>query len=235
MQVIVDHRETKLKDIITAADIAKYNISFENLDMGDIAVYVSGVLICLFERKTYNDLKASIIDGRYRNQKNKLMQTHGAPKIYYLLELGLMNHQNMEKMVVGALINTQLRDKIGVFRTCNEVDTWRLICEIVDRIGEDPPKYMIREECGGGPMIPTAGIKKEPTYINMLCQVPSISLKTAKAIASKYPTLMSLAEALRDKDEGDQVKEFKDVVVNGRHISSSAIKSLIHAFYEVST
>lgn len=232
MQAIIDHRETKLKDIITDAEISKYNISFENLDIGDIAVYASGVLVCIFERKSYNDLKASIIDGRYRNQKNKLVQTHGAPKTYYLMEFSLMNHQNMEKMVVGALINTQLRDKIGVFRTCNVTDTWRLVCEIMDRIAEDPGKYMGTEPATGLPEIPHGGNKREPAYINMLCQVPSISVKTAKAIAAKYPSLVILIDALRGKSEKDQVLEFKDVYVNGKHINSTSVKKLINALHE---
>ena len=64
MEVIIDNRETKIKEyfssLIHYVDILKY----ENLDIGDIVIKYNGVVKYIFERKTLRDLAESIKDNR---------------------------------------------------------------------------------------------------------------------------------------------------------------------------
>ena len=68
MQFIIDNREKELKDYFKNND----NIKFENLDIGDIVIKDNDKIIMMIERKTLEDLSASIKDGRYKEQKIRL-------------------------------------------------------------------------------------------------------------------------------------------------------------------
>ncbi len=70
----VDNRE---KDLIQLLE--NQNVSFikENLEIGDIQFLekddTNNQLLVLIERKSYLDLSNSIKDGRYKEQKNRIL------------------------------------------------------------------------------------------------------------------------------------------------------------------
>ena len=76
VQIIVDSRETKLFSLLTERDLDIYkdNISIqkEQLELGDIHIIFNEITY-IYERKTVNDLLSSIKDGRYKEQKNRLL------------------------------------------------------------------------------------------------------------------------------------------------------------------
>ena len=53
MEVVIDNRETKIKEyfssLVNYVDVFKY----ENLDIGDIVIKYNGVVKYIFERKNY--------------------------------------------------------------------------------------------------------------------------------------------------------------------------------------
>ena len=67
--IVIDNREAKLKEYFKG----KENIQFENLDIGDIVFKLEEQIIFIIERKTINDLYCSIKDGRYKEQKNRML------------------------------------------------------------------------------------------------------------------------------------------------------------------
>jgi ERCC4-type nuclease len=106
----IDHREKDLK-------IAFPNAEYLNLDLGDIKITYNGNLVLLIERKTMNDLIASVNDGRYREQKKRLLDS-GIPqsKIMYILEGSLNDIPGHLKTLYGMIINTLFRDKLTVLK-----------------------------------------------------------------------------------------------------------------------
>ena len=69
-----DNRE---KDLIKLLETKGYDVVLENLDLGDIQFVdlISKEIIIIIERKTYADLSASIKDGRYKEQKERMIHS----------------------------------------------------------------------------------------------------------------------------------------------------------------
>lgn len=106
MQVEIDHRESKLKELIHQDKLA-CPILYENLVHGDIVLYYSDVPMYVFERKTLADLRASIHDGQCINQKIKMFDQYDRGRIYYIIE---GDSKFQDEALTGAIINTMLRD-----------------------------------------------------------------------------------------------------------------------------
>ena len=70
----IDNREKKLIDILDNSD-NKLSYVKENLDLGDIQIISQETndILVLIERKTLSDLSSSIKDGRYKEQKNRIL------------------------------------------------------------------------------------------------------------------------------------------------------------------
>ena len=89
----IDNRE---KDLIPI--FQKNNIPFvnENLEIGDILISDdAGNTLIIIERKKYADLSASIKDGRYKEQKERLLHSlsRNVRKIYLLEGTDLRDFQ----------------------------------------------------------------------------------------------------------------------------------------------
>lgn len=102
MELIYDYREKYVYDLLkkTLAKYNKHNIELvsKNLEIGD---FVIGNLI--IERKTHQDLASSILDGRYKEQSNRLLQYKNEnpnSKIVYFIEGNFdlfFNNHNIDK------------------------------------------------------------------------------------------------------------------------------------------
>jgi hypothetical protein len=70
---------------------------------------------------------------------------------------------------------------------------------------------------------------KEDVYIQQLCQIPNVSVKTAQAIAHKYPAMSRLIDALKESTEN--LKVLKEITIQdekGKHrkISSKVVHNI---------
>ena len=76
VEIIIDNRERNLWKIISDRDLDCYkdkiDIKIAQLEIGDIHILINNNLY-IYERKTTADLIASINDGRYREQKIRMM------------------------------------------------------------------------------------------------------------------------------------------------------------------
>ena len=64
--IIIDSRE---KDLIEISKFNEDNVEIKQLNLGDIMI--DNIII---ERKTWSDLASSILDGRYKEQGERLEQ-----------------------------------------------------------------------------------------------------------------------------------------------------------------
>src|ERR1051325_1842011 len=88
MQVILDNRENKSFIDKFLLKLINIPIQIKNLDIGDIHIIDEHeILIAVFERKTINDLMNSLSDGRYHEQKARLLsQENPSLRNYYIFE-----------------------------------------------------------------------------------------------------------------------------------------------------
>eukprot|EP01097_Dermamoeba_algensis_P001472 TRINITY_DN1551_c0_g1_i3.p1 TRINITY_DN1551_c0_g1~~TRINITY_DN1551_c0_g1_i3.p1 ORF type:complete len:504 (+),score=142.90 TRINITY_DN1551_c0_g1_i3:47-1558(+) len=99
------------------------------------------VVSYILERKEINDLSGSIIDGRYREQKFRLMRA-GLETIIYLIE-GQVAAEGTnprdtggvkEEALEGACVNTQIRDNMFVIQTKNFHDSVDYLVSLTKQI-----------------------------------------------------------------------------------------------------
>ena len=199
------------------------------LDLGDILIEHPKRQI-LIERKTIADFHASITDGRYKNQKLRLLEwrnTEGQPSarknIIYLFEE--KTGDNKDRAYWGALVNMILRDNIGVIQCDGMVRTAQVIADIKKKLDED--KFDELE--GGGRNISLEGYAKgkfntpKHCYLGQLSLIPGVSSSISEKIAEKYPNMRALL------DEMD-VKELGNIRITEKRRLGDKLAEKIHSY-----
>ena len=213
VQIIVDSRETKLFSLLTERDLDIYkdNISIqkEQLELGDIHIIFNDITY-IYERKTVNDLLSSIKDGRYKEQKNRLL-ANSTNNNYIIEGDTITSNKNFknQKTLTSIYLNSIDRDKINVFFTTNIDDTATFLLLLVSKIIEKPENYLNKSSGIPQDYIDICKIKsqknknidKDTCYLLQLSQIPNISKEIAKKIKEIYPTMSSLIKALEEQPD----------------------------------
>lgn len=220
-KIIVDSREKSLFGILKDRDLdiydGKIDIIKEQLDIGDIHLSFShndNNHLYIYERKTNSDLIASIKDGRYKEQKLRLMAS-GASSLNYIIEgdmITSLKNKNNQKMTTGAYIHSIYRDKINVIFTADLEDTSTFLLLMASKIIDKPDNFISNSnssDVNSHNYIDYCKIKTEKNknidkntcYLLQLSQIPSISKEIAKNISNQYPSLVSLISALNTSED----------------------------------
>ncbi len=83
VEILIDNREHAMIDMLNES---KCPIIVSQLDIGDIQYKYAGELKLIIERKSINDLIASVKDGRYKEQKFRLVHASNSACIMYIIE-----------------------------------------------------------------------------------------------------------------------------------------------------
>jgi len=219
MQFIIDNRERKIIENISKLIPDKYQL--QNLELGDFVFEIDNIPFLTIERKTVQDLASSIKDGRYKEQKIRLLSEKEKNKN---LKIILLIEGNINTKTGGIpsatfhsiVINSMIRDGIYVLITKNIEETCNTLVKIYKLIEKNKSEFI-------NPVISTSSSadyasclkknKKEnltPTvcYINQLSQIPGVSTTIASRIVEKHPTMLDLIREL-EIEEGDTVEELK--------------------------
>tara|TARA_Y100000768_G_scaffold221874_2_gene167228 strand:+ start:41 stop:724 length:684 start_codon:yes stop_codon:yes gene_type:complete len=201
MDIIIDTREL---DIIKLLENKNIYFKKEQLLVGDIIYKKNDEIIYIIERKTINDLGASIKDGRYKEQKARLLSHYDATKVFYLLEGYIDRSKNLDKKsVLGSMINILFRDNIKIINTVNLIQT-------VDVIEQIKTKYMAGKFIEGasvGNYTDTIKLNKKENMTKELCNIiqlatiPGVSKTTGTTIMENYKTLQHLIEEYKINGE----------------------------------
>lgn len=151
----------------------------------------------LIERKTFTDLKASMTDGRYHEQKSRYKQLPQG-SVYYILENNDPDYEQLGwKQYMGAYIHTIMRDSIPVIITSSIDETYKIIIKMsqtLEEFGPSPNNKLAPTEAS---QIKKKKVTGKDVYKQQLCCFPGISSGKAESIASAYPTITKLTEAIR--------------------------------------
>ena len=240
--ITIDSRETTLYNDITDRDLDNYKdriqIVTENLTLGDIHITYNE-MTHIFERKTLADLQASIVDGRYKEQKARLLSNVSQKYITYIIEgdniLSSTSYQKNKAMIQGAYLHTLFRDNIRILYTKNIMETATLILLISTKILDKPEKLLSDEYTADKCYTDFVKLKKKKMdnidtkscFIMQLSQIPMISNVIAKNIYSKYASMSALIKSL-DVLETDElkIKELCKVEGVGKEKASHIVKYL---------
>jgi len=210
LNIIIDNRETNLYNNMIERDLDKYDIQITKkpLEIGDIYIIYNDIIF-IYERKTIADLISSVKDGRYKEQKLRLM-ANNPNNINYIIEgsdIIASNNSHNQQLLTSIYYNSIYRDKINIFFTKNINDTTTLLLLISTKIIDKPhnfsSNYQHSNDYIDNCKIKTKkcdNIDKETCYLLQLSQIPGISKQIAKNIKDIYPSLNILLKTLNDTE-----------------------------------
>ena len=132
--IAIDTRERSLWELAQFYIAKDPRIEFVQvpLELGDAEIRVEAQPRVLFERKTHVDLAQSLKDGRYKEQKSRILSAWDPRRVFYLVEgphpnwfqdSGHINGLSF-KVYTGMVFNTTLRDGIHIAFTKNPTETF---------------------------------------------------------------------------------------------------------------
>jgi len=188
MNIVIDQRENALKEYFNKDKPAF--VEYSQLPLGDIIIKEGDIIHFIIERKTLDDLAHSIKDGRYHEQKFRLLEHFPKESIIYLIE-----GTKCKGFYQGAVTNTICRDNIKTIRSLNLQDTINIIMDLYEKCKKGTFSQESVNKGDYTKMIKT--IKKNHVtpfywYIASLKNIPGVSEKIAQTIAEEYKTMMSL-------------------------------------------
>lgn len=208
--LVLDTREHGL-----AAQLADEPFMSAQLDCGDIQICLEGRPWLVLERKTLADLTQSIKDGRYREQKARLLAGRADCRVGYVFE-GPWSWDRNDGAVGGlprltlqsAALNCMFRDDLIVVFTRGLADTADLVRQIMLRVrkgafhgaGPAPSSYS---------QLLTVSAKKRTNvdprtaFVMQLRQIPGVAEKAATAICDVWPTMAALCATATAAAIGD--------------------------------
>lgn len=249
MEIVVDNREHELYELLKPYNSETRKILFEVLDIGDVHIRTidqngAPVLRLVLERKAAADLGASQSDGRYREQRARLLALRGTGvKIGYIVEAPTWSPSLSRSWCMGkfnevhlqtAMARLQFRYDIPVIHAATIQETAMWIRRFTNSLEADPTVFSsgIPSTAEEAAKVYTAAIhvKKaanttpETMFTSMLLTIPGVGQQVVKAIGTvvnfSIPTLLTKS-----------VDELAAISVGKRKIGSSVATTIWNVFH----
>ena len=187
----------------------------------------------LIERKSIRDLEASILDGRYREQRGRLLAFCHESKAQpmYVIEGSLSSSTGRlaKRALLTFLHRLTLHYQIPVMQTASIEETAELIDTLVEQWKEDPTSLQRTTDLvkvTDGIHVQKKANASDPTYfaISCLAQCPGVSVKMAETLITTFHSFSGIMKAT--------VKEMEVVKVGTRKVGpvvSQRLHALLHA------
>ena len=149
--LVLDIRENRLADALDTLDVPYTTAA---LDVGDFLIQnAEGEPLLVAERKSHADLAASNHDGRYREQRARLMAVRGSGvAVLYILE-GIwsesetrMYNRTTENQLKRLATRLMLRYGMPVLGTGSIMDTARWCKVLLAQLSDDPTVFQPASE-----------------------------------------------------------------------------------------
>ncbi|CDY67787.1 BnaCnng56400D, partial [Brassica napus] len=215
-------RSRKIVDYICSE--FKIKIEVRRLPVGD-CIWIARhkclgteyVLDFIVERKNIDDLRSSIRDNRYRDQKLRL-QRSGFKKLIYVVE-GDPNQSDAAESIKTACFTTEILEGFDVLRTSGLGETLRKYGHLTKSIhqyykslvnDDDGQNKAASYPCFDGFVKRCQDLDKmtiSDVFAIQLMQVPQVTEEIAIAVLDMYPTLVSLASSYSQLDGNVSAQE----------------------------
>lgn len=238
-------------------EFGEERVKRERLDIGDVDVRSEAFGRIIFERKSWNDFVSSLRDGRYAEQKGRLLAERERAaaegnqlRVCYLLETGrvpayddvtwgMPNHQPY-----AALVKMALRDGICVIYSGSAADSFKHIVYAVragEKGGLDAGAHATKVAASGYAGSVRFASKRKCTEDNMfevmLASLNGVSGAKASAIVAAYESPAALVRAYQVLEAGGATQKqldnmLVDVPVGEKRLGPALSKKLRLAFYK---
>lgn len=226
----IDNRERNLVEYIrTNCDFGDdVQVVVESMPVGDIKLSLideddNSAAPIVFERKTVSDMSTSIKDGRFDEQKQRLVAAYGIDRVCIIIEgqfYWSIDCKSFSKQVridkssfAGKLLNASFRDQFRIIQTTSIKDTALFLKEFAKRCCKTPQAYFYRRSPTDNqplPYVPNViKIKKKDNidetvcFLMQLSCIPCMSYKKSELISkhlavTSMRSLMSMLESSKD-------------------------------------
>ena len=226
LKLIIDNRERALIELFELNGTIQ--IEKSNLDIGDIMFIFNDNPAVIIERKTLADLSSSIKDGRYKEQKHRLLNSieSRVRKMYIIEGIGYHHFTLSKGTLDSMIINTQLRDQIYLLRTSDLEETYRYLITIYNNI----PRYIGDldsqniQNCLLYKTCKKENISQRICFENMLKQIPGISTKIAHFFGEEYGTLNNFIKTIGSEE--NRIKNISELNYGVRKIGKKTAEKI---------
>ena len=238
-KIVLDSREHALG---VALDTLGCAYEFKMLDVGDVELYAKSdddEPILTIERKTLDDLASSLSDGRYSEQRHRLVDHRGVDRVAYVIE-GRSSFSSHSPGVRGALISLSLKHRIQVIRTENVDDTALFVTTALKKLKEEGSGSGSGSSGSSGGYAGAAcrascvkkrdNVNPHQCFLHQLSQIPGVSYGMAVRIAS-HPGFGSMRSMLSKLDGLQGNVERKDEFLSIEKIGPKLADKLITFLY----
>ena len=237
-------------------EFGEARVKRNRLDIGDVDVCSESFGRIIFERKSWNDFVSSLRDGRYAEQKGRLLAERERAaaegkqlRVVYLLEVGhipaygdqtrgMPNNQPF-----AALVKMALRDNICIIYSGSAADSFKHLVYAVkagEKGGLDAGAHAQAVAASGYAGSVRFASKRKCSEDNMfevmLASLNGVSGTKASAITDAYPSPAALVRAYQALEgSGGNEKALDnmltDVPVGDKRLGPALSKKLRRAFY----
>ena len=226
----LDNRESDLIRMAESQAPAPFDV--KQLPVGDIWIGMTpdgnisenGLVA---ERKSIRDLEASILDGRYREQRGRILAFCHENKTQplYILEgsLSSLTGRLQKKALLKFINRLVFRYQIPVIQTAHTGETFEAVTALVEQWQEDPTALQRTTELvkvSDGIHIHKKSNAADPTQftISTLAQCPGVSVKMAEHIVAALGGLKEIMAAATE--------DIENVKVGTRRVGPAVAKRL---------
>lgn len=226
----VDHRESEL---ISNFENSFYSYKIKQLPVGDIWIGVGedekvqegGLII---ERKTIRDFEASFLDGRYREQRGRILsfcQENKTQPIYLLEGSWSSATGRLQKSAILKLINRlTLHYQIPILHTESIQETYEVLVTLVEQWKDDPKSLqrtseLVKVSDGIHINKKVNAMDYRQFGVSCLAQCPGVSVKMAEVLIDKYGSLKNVMNTTQ--------KELEQIKIGTRKIGPVVSKRLL--------
>ena len=230
MELVVDKNanEDGLFDVLCTQGL---NPTRGELNVGDVCLRSPSRTIHI-ERKTWDDLRNSISDGRKSEQQLRAMgsMTDTEHFMYVIVSSKLPEWDGKpargipNRNAFASLLKTQLRDGICVHWTRDVLDMGRTICYLYNQLHDN--KLLISSHTRHVDAYVQQRKRKaseENPMAQMLASVSGSSMSKAEAITAIYPTMTALVNA--------SIKDIANIKMDKQKIGPAFAKRLIQILH----
>lgn len=191
-------------------------------------------ILTIIERKTIRDLSSSITDGRFREQKERLLDSvKDESKILYIIEGNqkILKNGVSGTIIDSSIINLLFKHHFKVLKTDNSTDTFNNLMLLLKKFENNefnqvtitaPVKLVSKKDKINGNLLAT-----------QLSVISGLSYKTAKIISENYTSLKML---IHEYDKCENIESMEKMLSNiqlsdSRKLGNALSKKIYNCLY----
>lgn len=248
IKIVIDCREKSLiqkcKQLLDKFSLKFKNIFVcsKNLELGDIIITdLDDKELIIIERKTLQDLLASIKDNRYREQGFRLDKyNHPNHNIVYLIEGDNIDEFYKDKdMIYSSMFSLFYFKGFSLFRSKDIEESALIICNSAFKVLKEDKrspyyKHNIMTESDDQKEYLSVITKKKNANITkenfgeiVLMQIPSVSITTATAVMNEFKNVNNLIEKIKENSKCLEGITYLTPNNQKRKISKTCVKNIV--------